>query len=193
MRKHPGMEHDEPYMAHVHPGKTETIIWQFTKPGAFYYGCLVPGHFEAGMGRHRPGARGCRSEMRPARSHNVLDYRSIINTETRMTRILIAAIVFGALLPLSALAVEAHHQPAVTSSTANAQLSDGEVRKVDRDAKKITIRHGPIANLDMPPMTMVFQIADATMLDQVKTGDKIRFTADKAGGAYTVTRIEPAK
>ena len=49
MRKHPGMEHDEPYMAHVAPGKTGDIVWQFTKPGEFYYGCLVPGHFEAGM------------------------------------------------------------------------------------------------------------------------------------------------
>jgi len=49
MRKHPGMEHDEPYMAHVGPGKTETMTWQFTKPGEFYYGCLIPGHFEAGM------------------------------------------------------------------------------------------------------------------------------------------------
>jgi len=49
MRKYPTMEHDEPYMAHVQPGKTETIVWQFTSPGAFYYGCLVPGHFEAGM------------------------------------------------------------------------------------------------------------------------------------------------
>ena len=49
MRKHPGMEHDEPYMAHVSPGRTETMVWQFTKPGEFYYGCLVPGHFEAGM------------------------------------------------------------------------------------------------------------------------------------------------
>lgn len=49
MRKHPTMEHDEPYMAHVQPGKTETIVWQFTRPGAFYYGCLLPGHFEAGM------------------------------------------------------------------------------------------------------------------------------------------------
>ena len=49
MRKHPGMEHDEPYMAHVAPGKTERIVWQFTQPGEFYYGCLVPGHFEAGM------------------------------------------------------------------------------------------------------------------------------------------------
>ena len=49
MRKHPGMEHDEPYMAHVGPGKTETMVWQFTKVGEFHYGCLVPGHFEAGM------------------------------------------------------------------------------------------------------------------------------------------------
>ena len=49
MRKHPGMEHDEPYMAHVAPGKTERVVWQFTRPGEFYYGCLIPGHFEAGM------------------------------------------------------------------------------------------------------------------------------------------------
>lgn len=49
MKKHPGMEHDEPYMAHVAPGKTGTIVWQFTKAGEFHYGCLVAGHFEAGM------------------------------------------------------------------------------------------------------------------------------------------------
>ena len=49
MVKFPGMEHDEPYMAHVPPGKTERLVWQFTKPGEFYYGCLIPGHFEAGM------------------------------------------------------------------------------------------------------------------------------------------------
>ena len=49
MRKHPGMEHDDPHMAHVAPGKRERIVWQFTKAGEFYYGCLIPGHFEAGM------------------------------------------------------------------------------------------------------------------------------------------------
>jgi uncharacterized cupredoxin-like copper-binding protein len=49
MKKHPGMEHDEPHMAHVAPGKTETIVWQFTRPGQFHYGCLVAGHFDAGM------------------------------------------------------------------------------------------------------------------------------------------------
>jgi uncharacterized cupredoxin-like copper-binding protein len=49
MKKHPGMEHDEPYMAHVGPGKTAEIVWQFSKAGEYYYGCLIPGHFEAGM------------------------------------------------------------------------------------------------------------------------------------------------
>ena len=49
MRKHPGMEHDEPYMAHVEPGRTHQIAWTFTKPGKFMYGCLIPGHWEAGM------------------------------------------------------------------------------------------------------------------------------------------------
>ena len=49
MQKHPTMEHDEPYMAHVAPAKAESMVWQFTKAGEFYFGCLVPGHFEAGM------------------------------------------------------------------------------------------------------------------------------------------------
>jgi uncharacterized cupredoxin-like copper-binding protein len=49
MKKMPGMEHDEPYMVHVEPGRKEEMGWQFTKAGEFYYGCLVPGHFEAGM------------------------------------------------------------------------------------------------------------------------------------------------
>ena len=49
MRKHPGMEHDEPHMAHVAPGKQGVMGWQFTKAGEFFFGCLIPGHFEAGM------------------------------------------------------------------------------------------------------------------------------------------------
>jgi Cu(I)/Ag(I) efflux system periplasmic protein CusF len=72
-------------------------------------------------------------------------------------------------------------------------LSDGEVRKVDKDAKKITIKHGPLQNLDMPPMTMVFQVKDPAMLEQVKAGDKVKFQAEKVGGGFTVTKIEPAK
>ena len=49
MKKYPGMEHEEPYMAHVAPGKKAEIVWQFTKAGEFNFGCLIPGHFEAGM------------------------------------------------------------------------------------------------------------------------------------------------
>jgi len=74
-----------------------------------------------------------------------------------------------------------------------ADMADGEIRKVDKDAKKITIKHGAIAHMDMPPMTMVYQVKDPAMLDQVKAGDKVKFSADKMGGAYVVTRIEPAK
>ena len=74
-----------------------------------------------------------------------------------------------------------------------AGLSDGEVRKVDKDAKKITIKHGPLANLDMPPMTMVFQVKDPALLDKVKAGDKVKFQAEKVGGAFTVTKIERAQ
>ena len=64
---------------------------------------------------------------------------------------------------------------------------------MDKDAKKITIKHGPLTNLDMPAMTMVFQVKDPKMLEQVKAGDKVKFTAEKIGGQYTVTQVEPAK
>ena len=72
-------------------------------------------------------------------------------------------------------------------------LSDGEVRKVDKAAKKITIKHGPLANLDMPPMTMVFRVKDPAMLDKVRAGDKVKFEAENENGALTVVRIEPAQ
>jgi uncharacterized cupredoxin-like copper-binding protein len=49
MKQFPGMEHDEPHMAHVAPGKTETLVWTFNRPGEFHFGCLVAGHFDAGM------------------------------------------------------------------------------------------------------------------------------------------------
>ena len=71
--------------------------------------------------------------------------------------------------------------------------ADGEVRKVDKDAGKITLKHGPIRSLDMPPMTMVFQVKDRAFLDKVKAGDKVKFTAEEKAGAYVVTSIDAAK
>ncbi len=76
---------------------------------------------------------------------------------------------------------------------ASADMAEGEIRKVDMEAKKITIKHGEIKSLDMPGMTMVFQVKDPAMLDKVKAGDKVRFKAEKAGGAIVVTDIQPIK
>ena len=102
--------------------------------------------------------------------------------------------VFSAIALAAALvAAPAYSQQGGHDAHHPAALSDGEVRKVDKDAKKITIKHGPLVNLDMPAMTMVFQVKDPAMLDQVKSGDKVKFQAEKVGSAYTVTRIEPAK
>ena len=72
-------------------------------------------------------------------------------------------------------------------------MADGEIRKVDIENKKITIKHGAIKNLDMPGMTMVFQVKDPAMVDRVKPGDKIRFKAEKLNGAIVVTDLQPAK
>ena len=88
----------------------------------------------------------------------------------------------------------AHHAASPTTSAANAtDLTDGEVRKVDKDAGKLTLRHGEIKNLEMPGMTMVFQVKEQALLDKVKVGDRVKFRAEKAGSAYVVTVIEPAK
>ena len=107
----------------------------------------------------------------------------------RLTKLLLAVSI-AAMAP--ALAQTAHGAGTKAESAVPA-MADGEVRKVDKDAKKITLKHGPIKSLDMPAMTMVFQVKDAAFLDKVKQGDKVRFAAEKVGGAYTLTQIEPTK
>ncbi len=79
------------------------------------------------------------------------------------------------------------------AAAAAADMADGEVRKVDKENKKITLKHGVIKSLDMPGMTMVFGIKDAAMLDNLKAGDKIKFKAEQSGTALVVTDIQPAK
>ncbi len=85
---------------------------------------------------------------------------------------------------------------ALLASTAWAQTperTDGVVRKIDKEAKKITIRHGEIKSLGMPPMTMVFQVQDVAALDRVKPGDTVQFSAGKSNdGAYMASDIQPA-
>ncbi|TAJ32452.1 MAG: copper-binding protein [Reyranella sp.] len=72
---------------------------------------------------------------------------------------------------------------------ADGNMVKAEVVKVDKPAGKITLKHGPIKNLDMDAMTMVFRVADPTMLDRLKAGDRIEIEADRVNGAITVTRI----
>ena len=79
---------------------------------------------------------------------------------------------------------------AAAQTTTSPDMAQAEVRKVDLDAKKITLKHGPIKNLDMPPMTMVFQVRDAALLDKLKAGDQVRFSAEQQQGAYVVTAVE---
>ena len=97
----------------------------------------------------------------------------------------------------AAFAVNALAQatPVVTAQATPeaADMTDAEVRKVDKDNKKITLKHGEIKSLDMPAMTMVFGVKDAAMLDKLKVGDKIRFNANNDGGKMTVTEMQPAK
>ncbi|MBS3911410.1 MAG: copper-binding protein [Hydrogenophaga sp.] len=69
--------------------------------------------------------------------------------------------------------------------------AEAEVRRVDAAAGKISLKHGDIKNLDMPPMTMVFQLRDKALLGNLKAGDRVRFTADKVNGSYTVVDIQP--
>ncbi|MDB5898044.1 MAG: transporter [Ramlibacter sp.] len=84
----------------------------------------------------------------------------------------------------------AHHGPA---EAAAAPQSQGEVRKVDLEQGKVTLRHGPLINLDMPAMTMVFTAADPKLLQGLKPGDQVRFTAEKKDGTFLVTTIEAAQ
>ena len=81
---------------------------------------------------------------------------------------------------------------ATTQTSATEEFADGEIRKIDKDARKLTIRHGPLKSLDMPGMTMVFGVRDETVLDRVKVGEKVRFQVEKVDGKFVVTRIERA-
>jgi Cu/Ag efflux protein CusF len=76
---------------------------------------------------------------------------------------------------------------------AQADIVEGQVTKIDVQAGKITLRHGPIKKFDMDGMTMVFRVQDTGMLKQVKVGDKVRFEADKIDGQFTVIKMQKAR
>lgn len=95
----------------------------------------------------------------------------------RMTNMVAAAVAFGL----------------IAVGSASAQSVNGEVRKIDAAAGKITLKHGPIPSLEMDePMTMVFHMQNAAALKGLKTGDKVKFDADRIDGKITVTKIRKA-
>lgn len=104
---------------------------------------------------------------------------------------ILTTLALGLSLTLGTAAwAEMQHADHGGATHATAMLSEGQVKKVDKTQSKLTIKHGPLGNLGMPAMTMVFRVKDAATLDQVKPGDRIRFMAEKVDGAITVTRFE---
>lgn len=105
-----------------------------------------------------------------------------------------AFIVLTAAFTASGIAADDHAgQGAMhAAAPATAAMTDGLVKKVDKPAGKVTISHGPLPN-GMPAMTMVFRVKEATWLDQMKNGDKIRFMADSVSGTMTIVHFERAK
>ena len=179
MRKFPGMQHAAPYMTHVPPGKTGEIVWNFNRPGTFEFACLIAGHYEAGM-------RGTLN-VTPTLKQGDTDMNSKLN-------VAMVPLVVG-LTGAAAVQAEPVTAPTEQVSQAAAQsevLSEGVVRKIDTAAGKITLKHGPLVNLDMPAMTMVFKAQSPDILTGVKVGDAVKFRAENLKGALTVTKIERA-
>jgi Cu(I)/Ag(I) efflux system protein CusF len=104
----------------------------------------------------------------------------------------ISALTMGVALSMSSFA-QAAMEPGKMDTSQAATMTDGDVRKVDQDAGKVTIKHGDIKHLDMPGMTMVFTAKDKSLLAKVKPGDKVKFMVVSEGGKMVVTDIQPAQ
>lgn len=102
----------------------------------------------------------------------------------------LTALCFAALLSLAPLAHAQHNHSHAAAATS---LTDGTIKKVDKPAGKLTIAHGTIENIGMPPMTMSFAVAEPKMLDAVKVGDKVRFAVESRKEQLTVTKLEAAR
>lgn len=109
----------------------------------------------------------------------------------RLAGIAVLVAAAGSGMTYAAGGHDAHHAPGVAAAAAS--FSEGTVKKIDKGTGRITIAHGPLANLDMPPMTMAFRADDPAMLDKLEVGDKVRFVAHRADGEFSVTALEPVR
>ena len=128
-----------------------------------------------------------------------------MNTPTSPCHTHRAAALLALLLGCGAAFAQTHDHAHATASAPAAAVAiataetgsnalpwtEAEIRRVDAAAGKVSLKHGEITNLDMPPMTMVFQLRDKALLGNLKAGDRVRFTADQVNGSYTVMDIQP--
>lgn len=161
MKKNPHMEHADDNMLTVAPGQSAELLWHFTQTGTVDFACLHPGHYDAGMkGAVAVAANG--QPAKPAMSMSMSGMSKVNDVNS----------------------------PAPKMDMKGMEMSSGEVKKIDKEAQKITLKHGELKNLDMPGMTMIFKVLDPSLLDKVKAGDKVKFTAENRNGALVVTAIE---
>jgi len=105
----------------------------------------------------------------------------------------ISALAMGIAMPVSSFAQATMDHGKMDMSQASDSMTDGEVKKLDPDNGKVTLKHGDIKNLDMPGMTMVFTVRDKGQLAQLKPGDKVKFVVIQEGGKMVVTDIQPVR
>ena len=113
-----------------------------------------------------------------------------MNTTQRI--LLISTLAMGVALPMAGHA-QTSPNPSQVAAPASDSMTDGEVKKIDADNGKVTLKHGDIKSLDMPGMTMVFTVRDKDQLTKLKPGDKVQFMAVQEGGKMIVTDIQPAR
>lgn len=104
-----------------------------------------------------------------------------------------AGVALFFILPAAVAASGHDHHGAAAAPAGAAALSEGVVKRIDKAAGLLTLAHGPIANLQMPAMTMPFRVADPAWLGRFKAGDKVRFRVEEKDGGLVIVRIEVAK
>ena len=105
----------------------------------------------------------------------------------------VSALALGIALPVSSMAQTTMDHSKMDMSQPAASMTEGEVKKVDIEAGKVTIKHGEIKHMDMPGMTMVLTVKDKTLLTNIKPGEKINFMVINEGGRLVVTDIQPIR
>lgn len=105
----------------------------------------------------------------------------------------ISTLAMGIAMPVSSFAQATMDHGKMDMSHASDAMTEGEVKKVDPDNGKVTLKHGDIKNLDMPGMTMVFTVRDKSQLATIKPGDKVQFVVVQEAGKMVVTDIQPVR